>query len=98
MEDCDTDIKQLKKLMHGRKRSDMRVRWKRRTAWLEQMTAKGKAGKIIKAVLKSQAGKKHRKGLCLDTVQDSQGTVHVTPHSVHKASNSTFDDWYAMPP
>ena len=83
--------------MHGRKRSDNRRKWKLRTAWLEKMQEQGKAGKIIKSVLKAHAGRKHRDGLNLDTVKDSAGTTYVTPAAVHHAGNAHFNDWYAMP-
>ena len=97
VEDCEDEIRTLKKLMHGRKRSDNRRKWKRRTAWLEKMQEQGKAGKIIKSVLKAHAGRKHRDGLNLDTIKDGTGFTHVTPQAVHQAGTHHFQDWYSMP-
>jgi hypothetical protein len=86
---CDTEIKALKQLMHGRKRSDMRRKWKRRTAFLEKMSAPGKSGKTIKAVLKAHAGRKHRDGLNLDTVCDPQGKTYVMTHLTNQGTTLT---------
>ena len=61
------------------------------------MQEQGKAGKIIKNVLKAHAGRKHRDGLNLDTIKDGTGLTHVTPQAVHQASNNHFQDWYSMP-
>ena len=83
--------------MHGRRRSDTRRSWKQQTAWLEKMAVQGKSGKIIKAVLKAHAGRKHRDGLNLDTVKDKTGRTHVTPLGVHNVANDEFKDWYDMP-
>ena len=96
-EDCDVEIKALKQLTHGRQRQDNRLRWKKRTAWLERMASLGKCGKIIKAVLKGQAGRKHQNGLNLDTVRDGSGKIYVTPKSIHQAATRSFQDWYGMP-
>ena len=97
IQDCDAEIKTLKQQMHGRRRQDNRKKWKKRTAWLEQMAEQGKSGKIIKAVLKAQAGRKHRDGLNLDVVKDGTGKQFVTPESVHDAATTGFQSWYAMP-
>ena len=44
-EDCEDEIRTLKKLMHGRKRCDNRRKWRRRTAWLEKCKNKVKLEK-----------------------------------------------------
>ena len=95
-EDCDTEIKAIKRLLHGRKRTDLRQQWNSRTKWLEQQREKGKTGRIIKAVLHTLAGRKHQAGSNLETVRDSS-TTHVTPETVHTASTAHFEKWYDMP-
>ena len=94
---CDAEIRALKANMHGRRRQDIRRKWKARTKWLEGLQEKGKARQIIKQVLKANAGRKHTTGLNLDTVRDTDGRTYVTPQSVHQASTAHFREWYDMP-
>ena len=61
------------------------------------MAEQGKTGKIIKAVLKAQAGRKHRDGLNLDVIKDGAGKHYVTPESVHSAATTGFQSRYDMP-
>ena len=94
---CDAEIRALKANMHGRRRQDIRRKWKARTKWLEGLQEKGKARQIIKQVLKANAGRKHTTGLNLDTVRDTNGRIYVTPQSVHRTSTDHFREWYDMP-
>ena len=94
---CDAEIRALKANMHGRRRQDIRRKWKAKTKWLEGLQEQGKARQIIKQVLKSNAGRKHTTGLNLDTVRDATGRIFVTPQSVHQTSTDHFREWYDMP-
>ena len=95
-QDCNLEIKALKRVLHGRRRSEYRRNWRKHTAWLEQQREKRKTGRIIKAILQTLAGRKHQNGVNLETVQDSN-TTHVTPETVHTAATVHFKEWYAMP-
>ena len=95
--DVDAEIRNIKRLLHGRRRRDARMAWTRRTAFLEHMREIGATGKIIKTVLKSLAGRKHHTTVNYDTLRGADGTVYVTPEEVQRQGTQHFAQWYALP-
>ena len=75
---CDRQIDSLRKTLHGRKRLEMRMAATGYTSWVEQIRERGQTGKVIKAVLRVYAGRKHQDGLYMDTrrfrLEKSQAT------------------------
>ena len=94
---CTNLIINLKRALHGRKRQEMRLASSGYSAWVEQMREQGRAGKVIKAVLGSHAGRKHQDGLSLDTLRLPGVGLVGDPQQIHSLTTAHFVQHYALP-
>ena len=88
----DVGIKQLKKLLHGRKRMDMRKASQGYSSWVESMREQGKAGRVIKATLGAHAGRRHQDGLTVDAIETPSGRIQGDPREIHDLSTTFARD------
>jgi len=95
---CDTSIKKLKKLLHGRKRMDMRKASKGYSSWVESMREQGKAGRVIKATLGVHAGRRHQDGLTVDAIESPAGKIQGDPKEIHELSTAHAKESFSIPP
>ena len=94
---CDAGIKQLKKLLHGRRRMDMRKASKGYSSWVESMREQGKIGRVIKATLGAHAGRRHQDGLTIEAIEAASGKIQGDPKEIHELSTSFAKDSFSIP-
>jgi len=97
-ENCKAEIKRLSKLLHGRKRIDMRKASEGYTSWVEHQREIGKTGKVIKAVLGVHAGRRHSDRVTPDSLTLPSQEVLGDPQQIHDAMTDHARQHFAVPP
>ena len=95
---CEAEIKHLSKLLHGRKRVDMRKAGAGYMSWVELQREIGKTGKVIKAVLGVHAGRKHSDRVTPDSLTLPAEVVLGDPEQIHNAMTEHAQRHFSVPP
>ena len=95
---CDLEIRSLRKLLHGRKRMEMRKASQGYSSWVEHMREIGKTGKVIKAILGVHAGRRHKDGLTIDSLTLPNDEVTGDPQKIHESTTAYAKDFFSIPP
>ena len=82
----DDSIRALRSLLHGRSRHDMRKRMNARVVEKAQLRLENKLGKVIRLL-----GEKEYTSLDFSTLRGEDGRTYITPATVAKALDKSFD-------
>jgi hypothetical protein len=86
---CTIDMAKLLTKLHGRERSELRMRISEATAVREQMRIQGRIGKAIRSILGTQS-------TCFSYETLQMGDKILTePTEVHNAVAAHFQDWFS---
>ena len=96
--ECDTQIKALRSLMHGRHRTDLRRSINKKVALREHKREQGKLRPVLTSIFGVLGGRKYQTALNLDVVKNASGTIATSPTAVHAMITEHFKQWYAQPP
>ena len=97
IQDCDNTILTLRRLMHGRHRTDLRRSINQRVAKREHLRETGKMRQVLSSLLGVIGGRKYQTSVNLDVIRNPAGEIACSPAAVHDMITSHFKDWYASP-
>ena len=87
------DIKAMRKLAHGRARTELRKRLNNHVAFREEKRGEGKTGYVIRSILDS-----HKQGFCMDVLHDpATDDITTDPIRIYELATKHFEEWFGDP-
>jgi hypothetical protein len=94
---CDHEIEAVKKLLQGRARTDLRKRISRKVRQRELLRKSGQWRGVIKSLLGSWAGARHRDAVGMDVLRKRDGSTTSTAKEANALLREEYQAWFGCP-